>query len=208
MGNHTAFRWQWACHAWRAEFHSGYCVYVVTQYKYTDQVQGHSSLPSGPHLSFSLRSWTWWGVNPLNLNGRREPITKAKLNWIFFQMWILDTKWSDLWAKPWHVWWRLVLSSSGSLNRSSKNSSGLSPRSVLIVTWAHHLLHVKSVYYLPFPYKTTFASQGWWSLLDWVKLMYNISYGITLDLFSGFIFIDPYILDIFLHIYVFFNILF
>lgn len=118
-------------------------------------------------------------------------------------MWILDTKWSDLWAKQWHVWWRLVLSSSGSLNRSSKNSSGLSPCSVLIVTWAHHLLHVKSVYYLPFPYKTTFASQGWWSLLDWVKLMYNISYGITLDLFSGFTFIDPYILDIFLHIYVF-----
>lgn len=92
MGNHTAFRWQWACHAWRAEFHSGYCVYVVTQYKYTDQVQGHSSLPSGPHLSFSLRSCPWWGVNPLNLNGRREPITKAKLIEFSFkcEFWILN----------------------------------------------------------------------------------------------------------------------
>lgn len=60
--------------------------------EYTVQVQGHSSLPSWTHPSFSLRSCTWWGVNPLHLNWRWEPMTKAKLVEFSFKFgfWILN----------------------------------------------------------------------------------------------------------------------
>lgn len=82
MGNHILlFWWQWACHSSRTEFPSSYSIHVVTA-ESTVQVQVNPSFPFWLYPSFNVRSCTQWGINPLNLNWRWEPMTKAK--WIEF----------------------------------------------------------------------------------------------------------------------------